>query len=116
VCKQGGKHAKACDSISYGSAVLGLSKLGLWRRKNADEIHCTVSELVAKLRSLWIDYLPQLKVDDLPPGVKTGGLEQSHGACCFVEFGTEITGIMQSIASPVLDSHRVHMKVQRGDA
>jgi hypothetical protein len=60
----------------YGFAILGFSKLGLWPHKKAGEIHYTVSELVAKLRSLRIDHLPQL-------GVKTCGLEKSREACFF---------------------------------
>ena len=113
ICKHE-QHAKACDSISYGSAVLGLHKLGLWPRKSANEIHGTVSELVSKLRSLRLDSLPRLTADDLlPPNIKTRGLELNHGNCGFHNFGFKITCIMVDIDDPVLDSHRIHVRARK---
>lgn len=101
VCKS---DSGRCDTLSYGSLTLSLMKKDLLHRKTPDEIYESVNELASHTSTL------------------KASLELSRGTThlgCFDSdlnyFKSNVEKVMSEIESPVLDSHRVHMKVQRGE-
>jgi hypothetical protein len=96
--------SERCDALSYGSLTLSLMKKDLLHRKTPDEIYESVNELASHISSLKV--LLEL----------TGGT--THFGCFDTDlnyFKSNVDKIMSEIESSVLDSHRIHMKVQRGE-
>ena len=101
VCKS---DSERCDALSYGSLTLSLMKKDLLHRKNPDEIYESVNGLASYISNLKV--LLEL----------TGGT--THFGCFDGDlnyFKSNVEKVMSEIESPVLDSYRVHMKVQRGE-
>jgi fructose-1,6-bisphosphatase len=79
-------------------------KKDLLHRKNPDEIYESVNELASYISNLKV--LLEL----------TGGT--THFSCFDGDlnyFKSNVEKVMSEIESPVLDSYRVHIKVQRGE-
>ncbi|KAN0096845.1 hypothetical protein V8E51_015650 [Hyaloscypha variabilis] len=87
----------ACDAIIYGSLTLGLQKLGLWPRKNIEDIHLSVQELADAVSSIQIH------------------CSSHHGVCRPGNIAEEVKGLLEEVPGPVLESHRRHMAAQIGE-
>jgi hypothetical protein len=98
---------KACDSIIYGSLLLGLQTRGLWPPKTAKDIDADFESFVSSLSSLEIEHLPCY-----PNNVLT----MDHSGCCVKDFKSQILSVLERMGDPVLDSHRVHIRIQRDEA
>jgi hypothetical protein len=96
--------SERCDALSYGSLTLNLMKKDLLHRKSPDEIDESVNELASYISSLKVLY-------ELTRGTTHFGCFESD----MNYFPSSVDKIMSEIESPVLDSHRVHMKLQRGE-
>jgi hypothetical protein len=97
---------KACDSIIYGSLLLGLQNLGLWPPKTAKNIDTDFESLVSSLNSLEIEHLPYY------PNII---LSENHSACCVKDFKSQILSVLEGMGDPVLESHRIHIRIQRDE-
>jgi hypothetical protein len=91
---------KACDSIIYGSLLLGLQTRGLWPPKTAKDIDTDFESFVSS-------HLPCY-----PNNVLT----VDHSGCCVKDFKSQILSVLEGMGDPVLDSHRVHIRIQRDEA
>ncbi|KAE9371891.1 hypothetical protein N431DRAFT_377959 [Stipitochalara longipes BDJ] len=98
------KESSACDAIIYGSYTRGLQKIGLWPRKNIEDIHISIQELASMLSSIEIY---QYAVHN-----SYGyGYEDKH-TCSPGDIKKEVSSQLKNIADPVLESHRRHMAAQ----
>ncbi|KAH6680915.1 hypothetical protein B0J14DRAFT_696242 [Halenospora varia] len=93
---------KECDAITYGSLTLGLARLGLFPRKDADEISISISELASSIQALVIMRLPLFN--------RYGYRELIHENCGFPDLTNKIETTLANIPSPVLESHTAHMR------
>lgn len=109
VCRQS-RSSKECDAITCGSVVIGLNAVGLWPQKSPETINTSVQDLASQLNSLksWRYYgtndnhyhcglNSDLFQSDYSPSASLKGL---------------IASTLSSIPSPVLESHRRHMRIQ----
>ncbi|KAH6675915.1 hypothetical protein B0J14DRAFT_587588 [Halenospora varia] len=96
---------KECDAITYGSLTLGLARLGLFPRKDADEISISITELALSIQTLVIIRLPLFR-DSY--GHRYRGL--IHENCGFSDLIDKIETTLANIPSPVLESHTAHMR------
>jgi hypothetical protein len=90
----------ACDALIYGSLTLSLAKEGIWPRKSAEDIHCSVETLAA--------IISKVKIFSLPG-------HTAHMDCGKRNYAEDVATILATIPNPILDSHIVHMKAQRGE-
>lgn len=90
---------KECDAITCGSHVLDLNSIGLWPQKSPDKINISVQDLATKLGSLKIWTYPALRNTD-------------HYNCGLVGFKDQRINVLSSMPSPVLESHRRHLRIQ----
>jgi hypothetical protein len=90
----------ACDALVYGSVTISLVKEGLWPKKAAEDIYCSVAKVAGMISSV--------KVFDLPGYT-------DHTYCGKRNYAEDVLTILRGIPNPILDSHKVHMKVQRGE-
>jgi hypothetical protein len=109
VCQQS-KDNEKCDALSYGSLTLGLRKKNLWPRETPDRI--SKSKWTVKLMASTISDLTVLVAGPFNTPYHP---RCDHTKCCDSNFKVKVEEVMANIASPVLDSHRVHMKRQRGE-
>jgi hypothetical protein len=98
VCQRG--NAPACDALIYGSLTLSLAKERLWPRKAAEDI-CWSVETVAAI-------VCRVKIFGLPG-------HADHKNCGKRNYAEDVAAILSAMPNPILDSHKVHMKVQRGE-
>jgi hypothetical protein len=98
VCQRG--NAPACDALIYGSLTLHLAKEGIWPRKSAEDIHCSVERLAA--------IISKVKIFSLPGYA-------AHEDCGKRNYAEDTAKILSEMPNPILDSHKVHMKIQRGE-
>jgi hypothetical protein len=90
---------KECDAIVYVSLLISLQSISSWPRKNPEEIHMNVNQLVLKLQSVKTIKMPvaaKYRPYDKPP---------NHGKCSLVDYREKIDTVVTRIPSPVLDSH-----------
>jgi hypothetical protein len=98
-----------CDALSYGSLTLGLRKTNLWPSQTTDRM--SRSDWSVKILSSRISNLIVLVT--APSGQNYA--RSDHTNCCDSSFKAKVEEVMSKIESPVLDSHRVHMRDQRGE-
>jgi len=92
-----GSHA-ACDNLVYGSLTYGLYARRLWPRKTPESIHESINALAVHINTLTICTL-----------------SEHHSNCHVYGFKAKAKRILEELPSPVLDSHRKHMREQRGE-
>ena len=97
VCCQTNNNKK-CDAIVCGSLVIGLHAIGLWPHKSADTINISVRDLASKLNSL--------KIWNFPTSIGY------HRQCSLRGSRDQIASVLSSIPDPVLESHRLHVRIQ----
>jgi len=99
------RQSSDCNAIVYGSLLRGLHSIDLWPRKRPEDIHISIQELRQKLEALRISTLL---------GHRDGfGVYTNHSRCSIPNYREEICEVLLSIADPVLDSHRQHMKAPK---
>jgi hypothetical protein len=98
VCQMG--NAPACDALVYGSLTISLFKVGLWPKKAAEDIYCSVETVAYMIRSVKVLGLPGYS---------------DHTYCGKRNYAEYVLTILREMPNPILDSHKVHMKVQRGE-
>jgi hypothetical protein len=98
---------KACDSIIYGSLLLGLQSRGLWPPRTAKDIDTDFETFVSSLSSLEIEHLPCYP---------NNALTVDHPGCCVKDFKSQILSVLEGMGDPVLESHRVHIRIQRDES
>ena len=100
-----------CDALSYGSTTLALSKANLWPRKTSDQISSSswsVKRLAADIGDTKVLVATSIKMSNTM-------YRSDYTKCYGCDFKSKVEDVMSRIQSPVLDSHRVHMKGQRGE-
>ena len=98
------KESLACDAIIYGSYTRGLQKIGLWPRKNIEDIHISIQELASMLSRIEIYQYAEYNSYGYDYGNK-------H-TCSPGDIKKEVSSQLKNIADPVLESHRRHMAAQ----
>jgi hypothetical protein len=91
------------DSVIYGSIILGLKKLDLWPPKDADNVSQSFNDLKKVLMDLKIQRLP-----DWPQDSTT----DDHSRCRWLDIQDEARAVLLQIGDPLLEGHRIHMKIQ----
>jgi hypothetical protein len=91
----------ACDALIYGSLTLFLAKRGFWPKKAAEDVHGMVRRLANVISGLKIFSLPGYA---------------DHMDCGKRNYAEDVAKILSEMPNPILDSHKVHMKIQRGEA
>jgi hypothetical protein len=89
-----------CNSIAYGSVVLGLSNINLWPMKNACDIRMSAKNLAAQLLKIKVSILP-----------RSGG--KDHRKCHILDADTRVSEILAGFPSPVEDVHRLYMEAAK---
>ncbi|KAF4633965.1 hypothetical protein G7Y89_g4141 [Cudoniella acicularis] len=88
------KHdAQACDSIIYGSLIMGLQKLHLWPRKRPEEVQISIDDLAYTLKKIQISRYPK------------------HP--CVPNIAKEINDVLAAIPNPILDFHHYHFALAK---
>ncbi|KAL0257922.1 hypothetical protein SLS55_007090 [Diplodia seriata] len=100
LCKFG---RRECDSLVFGSLMLSLQRAGLdFEQPSTEIIPWSVHTLFDKIMDVEISQFPRESDDD------------DHSYCNFYKgFRKSIRDIRGYLASPVLESHRVHMERQK---
>ncbi|KAL1624915.1 hypothetical protein SLS54_003639 [Diplodia seriata] len=100
LCKSG---RRACDSLMFGSLMLSLQCAGLsFERPSTESITWSVQTLIDKIIGVEISQFPRESGYD------------DHSNCNFYKgLRKSIRNIRVKMASPVLESHRVHMERQK---
>lgn len=84
---------KKCDSMMYGSLLIGLRELGLWPRQSPDTINISVKDLASQLSSLEIlQFSDRFSHDD------------RHNCARTIALADKIASLLSSIPDPVLQS------------
>lgn len=78
----------------------------MWPLISSDKINLSIEETAAELKTIKIQTLQE------PRGKS---VEWSHINCKTLNMRTSVAKILEEIPNPVLESHRVHMKEQRGE-
>lgn len=86
-CAQG---MSDCDALNFGAFILGLVKLHLWPPRTPDSIATSLSDLARQLMDM-----------TFPVG-------SGHSSCPRIELEEEIEAVLNTLPSPVLESHKVH--------
>lgn len=98
ICRQA--NSPICDALIYGSLTLYLAKKGLWPKKAAEDIYSSVETVASIIRNVKVFGLPGYT---------------DHKYCGKRNYAEDVVAILSAMPNPILDSHKVHMKVQRGE-
>jgi hypothetical protein len=93
-CKMG-SYADGCDAVSYGSLLEALQKADLWPRPKCEDIRISLNQIALAVN--------ELEIYSFNGHVKCFGTDEMKKC---------VIGVMLSIESPVLDSHRQHFQIQ----
>jgi len=87
-----------CDATNYCGLTLGLSKLGIWPAKSQKNVFCSVEHLVLGIENMKRNTL-------------------THHLDCSNHLYNNLTTATKTLSkiSPVLDSHLLYMRGQRGE-
>ena len=105
-CKAESYNTKECDSIVLGSLLKGLQKLKLFpERPTPASLTCSVKSFVLDLTNLEIFTYPEVRDRRRSLG--------SHEVCNIsVEIRQSAESIVEDMPSPLLESHREHLRIQ----
>jgi hypothetical protein len=95
-CADGKSRAvrRRCDAVALGSLTLELKRNDLWPLPAAEEYRLSASKLGSIISNIKILH------------------EKEHSSCGSKGFKITVSTVLDDIPSPVLDSHRRHMKTQ----
>ncbi|KAH6667413.1 hypothetical protein B0J14DRAFT_178510 [Halenospora varia] len=96
-CLSSSGNSYACEAAIYGSLILGLRKCGLYPRQCTDRQGYSVTGVAFMLSCLELHRF-----------------KDEHDLCA-TGLAAEVTNALWTMKDPVLDCHRVHMQVQRGE-
>ncbi|KAI9764503.1 MAG: hypothetical protein M1839_005892 [Geoglossum umbratile] len=104
------KHQRECDALVIGSLILWLRDLNLWPEKDRNTNEMSIRTFSQTLKSLETYRWPASV--DVPFAL--GGYHPSHIGCNFIpQYQAAIHTVLISIPTPVLESHRRHMQIQK---
>ncbi|KAI9770476.1 MAG: hypothetical protein M1839_003191 [Geoglossum umbratile] len=106
VCRQP-MHQRQCDALVFGSLILSLRDLHLWPEKNG----LSIRAFARALKSLEVYRWPTTISASF---AEVRNLAASHDNCnSIVEYRAAINAVLNSIPTPVLESHRRHIRIQK---
>lgn len=117
-----------CDAALYGSIIMALrtSPINLYPRPVEDTLECSVASLAQLLQLIQLHYFKP-EAPAVPPqqtnNTYYGRFEEppkppkprDHSNCA-VGMAASVVEALDVVQTPTLDSHRIHMQLQRGGA
>ncbi|KAL2070194.1 hypothetical protein VTL71DRAFT_13220 [Oculimacula yallundae] len=123
-------NSQACDAAIYGSCIFALAQqnIRMYPAPTAEHFdRYSVTSLGKLLADVKLRYIQPVQLSPpLPDGGQAHGGLSSRAAApvinkddhirCAIGMSASVRDVLDAIQSPVLDSHRRHMQIQRGEA
>jgi hypothetical protein len=93
---------RACDAAIFGSIIFRLQERNLWPFPSPDICYLSVNEAASRIGSIDLSIQSLVSLD--------------HTPCSGRGFHEMATAVLNQIKPHIEDSHRRHMKVQRGES
>lgn len=108
ICTQGGS-AEACDNLIY-SSLMGLVRCGLLPRYRPEDFKYSYKYLRDNIGMIEVKTCPteNISISDSPIDTIV-----NHETCKGESLSAKVQKVMDSMPTPVLECHRVHMRAQQ---